>query len=154
MTDEPKITVSGNGITVWRLDEQGNPIGEGLTLDSTAVSLNIHPDPDEDLVIEGWDRIRNTYTLDMCLSDVDPNLLALLTGGARFKPRPWWWRWVPRRLKITLKRREIRRGYGGLPKPTIWQRVDWEVVALWCCGLAFVALIVAIISFSLAEWVL
>lgn len=111
------MTVSGNRITVTRLDEQGNPVGEGLLTDGF-VSLNIHPNPEDDILIEGWDKIRNTYTLDMCLSEVDPNLIAILTGQAPLPPYEVWgsprlYRWLPRFIKRRLKSRWIRRAYGG-----------------------------------------
>lgn len=93
----PRVTVSGNGLTVFRLDAEGNPVGEGLRLDS-AVRLNI-PDDKVDDVLSLGDLTGKTMSIDMNLCDVSPKLLAILTGQYLYTDIPtevWvsvpWWR--------------------------------------------------------------
>lgn len=114
---KPSVTVSGNGITVFRLDAEGNPVGEGLSLDGAVEFTTVMPEFNERL-ISGWDTHLETVTLDIDLCDVNPDLIAILTGQYPLPPYEVWgsprlYRWLPRFIRRKIKSRWIRRGYGG-----------------------------------------
>lgn len=115
----PKYTVSGNRARLFRLDPEGNPIGEAIEFPGP-VSFDIPEGSVSDATVLMDSDGLSSMTLDIDMGYVDPAILALLTGyGAPpeevevFMPRPWYWRWLPRRVRHWIKGREVRRGYGG-----------------------------------------
>lgn len=112
LRDQPKTgptyKVSGNHLRLFRLDAEGNPVGAGIEFPGP-VSFGLAADEVEDMRID-WPT--ETVSIEMQMCDVDPAVMALLTGYA-LAPRPWYWRYLPKRVKHWAKQRELRRGYGG-----------------------------------------
>lgn len=77
-TKDAKFMVSGNAVYVSRLDAEGNPTGEPMTLSGSLTNIEFTL-PDDAEVVE-WDQTLRSMTLDLSLNEVDPALLALLTG--------------------------------------------------------------------------
>ena len=76
MTDKPKYTVSGNHMRIFRLDPEGNPLGEPIEVPGL-VSFDIEGDK----IIDGhFDPRLDTYTLDVEFDAVQPDVFRLLTG--------------------------------------------------------------------------
>lgn len=77
----PTYTVSGNHMRVFRLDPEGNPIGEAIEFPGP-VSFDIPEGTVSDATVlmdsEGFSSL--TLTLDIEMGQVDPALIALLTG--------------------------------------------------------------------------
>ena len=115
----PTYTVSGNSMRIFRLDPEGNPIGEAMEFPGP-VSFDIPEGTVEDATVLMDSDGFSSLTLDIDMGQVSPEVMALLTGQGTppekievFIPRPWYWRWLPRRVRHWVKGREVRRGYGG-----------------------------------------
>lgn len=95
--------VKGSTIRVTRLDPEGKPIGETFDING-----ELAPFPETGPPVD-W--LKPT-TVEFTLLDPDPDATALLYG-LFLKPRPRWWKLLPKRLRNWIKMRELRRGYGG-----------------------------------------
>lgn len=119
----PTITVSGNHITITRLDSEGNPVGPPVEVSDMVHDLSF--DLPEAVEVFDWDMTTDkTLTLDIEFCKVDPALIRLMTGTPPYGDiptevwsRPWWYRWLPRFLKHRVKGRWILLAYGGKPEP-------------------------------------
>ncbi len=99
-----RYTVSGNSLRMWRLDPEGNPVGDPIEWPGK-VSLDI---PAEDVDDTHFNPQFETFTMDLTMNTVDPALIALLTGQG-----------APERLTVVDGR-------------TRWQRwLDNHLVAAW-----------------------
>lgn len=105
-------SVSGNRLFLTRLDEQGVPTGERIEVQGGSFTADfdgpvmLHGEEYDFSDVKFKDWASATYTI----VEPDPELIRLFMGLA---PRPWYWRWLPRPVKHYIKRKEIRRGYGG-----------------------------------------
>jgi hypothetical protein len=106
----PKSTLEGKpgSLRVTRLDTEGNPTGETVELGAALLGFEF-PETEK---ITPADIIAAHSTIRLTINNIDPDVVALLIGQ-KLKPRPRWWRFVPRRIRNRIKRRELRRGYGG-----------------------------------------
>lgn len=75
-SSQPKYTVSGNRMRVWRLDADGQPTGEPVEYPGP-VKFDLPAESVEEFVL---DSTLNEVTMELSFAHVDPALLALLTG--------------------------------------------------------------------------
>jgi len=81
MPAAPKYTVSGNHLRITRLDGEGNPTGPVMDLSNWGeVSLDVEAGSADDAALSYPYPGETEFTLDIALCEVDPALLALLTG--------------------------------------------------------------------------
>jgi hypothetical protein len=98
--DMPEVSgnaiITGTSARMWRLDAEGNPIGEAVEFPAfTQLSMPLGS-ADDALLVEGEDGFKQ-LTLDLTLTEVDPALMALLTGTESMPYEVWapiyltWW---------------------------------------------------------------
>lgn len=75
----PKYTVSGNALRIFRLDPEGNPVGEAVEFPGP-VSFDIPEGTVSDAAVFTDAQGFSSLTLDVEMGQVSPEILALLTG--------------------------------------------------------------------------
>lgn len=91
-----RYTVSGNHMRIWRLDAEGNPVGEAIEMPAKVVSFDIDPETDDVFIGHSLKEV----TVEMNIAGVDPKVIALLTGDSFapfevwYKRQPWYKRWL------------------------------------------------------------
>lgn len=75
----PTYTVSGNALRIFRLDPEGNPIGEAVEFPGP-VSFDIPEGTVSDAAVFTDAQGFSNITLDIEMGQVSPEILALLTG--------------------------------------------------------------------------
>lgn len=114
--EEHRPAVSGNRIRITRLDVHGMPMGEPVTVHGVVSGRLTHTESNIEEVErplppfkQGWIK---PASMEIKILDPNPELLAALIGRT-LKPRPWYWRLLPKRVQRRIKHKEVRRGYGG-----------------------------------------